>query len=141
MEILKYKTIQLYNEKRAKDSLADIKRVHDILNTKGKDSRFTANLDGISVDEQNKSLYNKEPFYLTNSNNVKNIEKLEINFSIFFIYAILLAIFLMYSPNSVSFNPNSIIKLRNTSRLGKSSSLSIRTYCLRLIPSISDIFS
>ena len=60
--------IQAYNnteqeyqyEKRAKDSLADIKRVHDILNTKGKESRFTADLDDISVDAQNKSLYNTE---------------------------------------------------------------------------------
>lgn len=47
-------------EKRAQNSLADVKRVHDILKTKGKDGRFTADLDSISVDAQDKSLYNSE---------------------------------------------------------------------------------
>ena len=62
------KFIEAYNnteqeyqyEKRAQNSLTDVKRVHDILKTKGKDGRFTADLDSISVDAQDKSLYNSE---------------------------------------------------------------------------------
>ena len=57
------------------------------------------------------------------------------------LYAILLVMSRIYSPISSSVNSNSIIKFLRTSLLGKSSSLSILTYCRKLIPRSLDIFS